>query len=212
MINDLEVESQITITKGSKLPTILDEKIFSIIDKIKSKYKPFDIQKMSYINGRKETFRRIRKKEFTTGAITTEQTQTHIYPIIEVIKKEKPFPGQFYFFDKKMKDFDTLKIVMSGKGYLCPSLCRGGYNLSDSMLYINIDKENQFDSFLSIINSKISNFVKMTLCSDNGFSNIKIFDIIGGLDLNKIWSNDELYMYYNFSEEEIEIIKKIIKD
>jgi len=106
---------------------------------------------------------------------------------------------------------NTKKVLLSGKGYLSPSYCEGGYNLSDSMHYMNINNIDEFKNFHSIVNSKIFNFIKMIFFSDDGFSSIKTFNKIGGLDLSKSWSDGELYDYFNLTEDEIDLIEETIK-
>jgi hypothetical protein len=207
------IKSVINITKGEKIPSILDNNTISIIDKVKNLYSPYNIQKMVYTskNGKK-SFRRIRKNFIEDGTISVLRSNTHIYPIIEVINEGNPYPGKLFYFDKQMDDLNEKKVILSGKGYLCPSYCEGGYNLSDSMFYMLVNNFEQFNSFRSIVESKIFNFIKLIFFSDDGFSSIKTFEKIGGMNLDRIWSNNDLYQYFNLNQNEIDLIEKTIKN
>lgn len=212
LMNNEIKNNEITIIKGERLPSILSDICFSIINKISSKYEKYDIKKMSYYNNKnRKVYRRIRKNFIDDGTISTYKTDVYKYPIIEVINQTNKYPGKLYYFDKKMIDFDNKKILLSGKGYLTPTFCEGGYNLSDSMFYININNKHEFDNFNSIVNSNIFNFIKKIFFEDDGFSSIKTFDKIGGLDLNYSWTDEKLYKYFNLTTEEIELIENAIK-
>lgn len=212
LYNDDIKKTEINITKGKKLPSILDHNIYNIIEKIEKKYKSYDLKKMVYSNKQnRKVYRRIRDNFIKDGTVSENKDTKYKYPIIAVINETFPYPGKLYYFDKKMDDFDEKKILLSGQGYLSPSYCEGGYNLSDSMYYIKINNKFEYDNFLSIVNSNVFNLIKKIYFNDDGYSAIKTFTKIGGLDLSKKWNNEDIYQYYNINTDEQKIIEDIIK-
>jgi site-specific DNA-methyltransferase (adenine-specific) len=199
------------LIKGESIPNILSKNDISIIEKIKKKSNIyFDFKVMLTNDVRKREFR-IRKKQIDNGTVSLIETEEYKYPIIDGIKKTNPFPGKVLYSRNDFSDKKS-KVIMNRSGYLCPSYdSTGDYFLSDNLIYLNIENNSEFNNFNSIIESKIFKYW-LNQFRLNGFSdekNLKRFPII---EINKNWTNIELYEYFNLTQEEIDLIEKTIKD
>ena len=200
-----EKSIEIELIKGESIPNILSKTDISIIEKIKNKsQKFFDLKVMTTNNTRKKEFR-IRKKQISDGIVSTIEIDEYIFPVIDGIKKTNPFPGKVFFIKENFSDASP-KIIMNRSGYLCPSYDPTGiYFLSDNLIYLNVNSDVEFNNFNSIIESKILKYW-LNQFRLNGFSDEKNLKRFPYLEINRSWTNLELYEYFELTQEEIDLI------
>ena len=84
--------------------------------------------------------------------------------------------------------------------------------LSKSIMYVPVDNEKQYDNIRwYILRSK---YVRYIFLKYNTFEELtkKIFNFIPKIDLTRSWSDQELYEYFNLTQEEINLIEETISD
>lgn len=195
------------LEKGQSMPNFISNIHLSIISKIRNKKDKFNFRKMK-INNREF---RIRKKQFIDGVVSKIKSNDYLYPVIDGINKSSPFPGKVFFMKNDYSDKKP-KLIMNGSGYLCPSYDNtGNYFLSDNMIYIHLDNQDQFENLKYIIKSKI---VKYWLCQFrlNGFSDAKNIINFPYIPYNNKITEKNIYKYFNLTDEEIKLIEDTIKN
>lgn len=202
-----EVCSEILLERGNSIPNILSTIDLSIISKIRKYNNSFKFKKMK-INGREF---RIRKKQIDSGIVSILNDDEYKYPVIDGINKGKPFPGKVFYMKENFSD-NIPKLIINGSGYLCPSFDKyGEYFLSDNMIYIELENENQYHNILKVLNSKIVKYW-LNQFRLNGFSDVKNIQLFPFISLDKEYTDQDLYEYFNLTQEEIDLIEKTIKD
>ena len=147
---------------------------------------------------------RIRKKNFENKTVSLEKTDEYKYKIIDKLNKTNP-NGLTYYIKTEMTDYENKKIIFSKVGYLTPIIV-SNCSISDNLIYLNINDKIEYDSLISIINSKLFKFlIKTTLFS--GMDEWKILMIFPKLELNKIWNDKLIYKFLNLTKDEINIIE-----
>ena len=206
-VNKDEVESEIFLEKGQSIPNIISDLDLSIISKIRNKKEKFKFEKMK-MNDREF---RIRKKQFEDGKVSKLQDNCYLYPVIDSINKNNPFPGKVFYMKNDFSDKKP-KLIINGSGYLCPSFdSKGDYFLSDSMIYIHVDNEDKFKNLKFIIESKLSRYW-LNQFRLNGFSDSKNIQNFPYIKYDNQLSNQDIYTYFNLTQDEIDLIEKTIKD
>ena len=202
-----EKSSSFLLEGGKSIPNILSKLDLSIISKIRKSNNLFDFKKMKTRNLKEF---RIRKKQFDDGLVSELKTEIYPYPVIDGINKSNTFPGKVFYMKNDYSDNKT-KIVFNGSGYLMPSYDeRGNYFLSDNISYIEISSKSEYDSFMSLFNSKIFKYW-LNQFRMNGFSDSKNIKNFPKVDLSMKWTDKDLYEYFNLTEEEINLIETTIK-
>lgn len=205
--NGEEMESDILLERGQSVPNIISELDLSIISKIRYKKEKFKFDKMR-MNNREF---RIRKKQFEDGKVCKSQCSEYLYPVIDGINKNNPFPGKVFYIKDDFSDRKS-KFIINGSGYLCPSFDpKGDYFLSDNMIYIHVDNEDQFNNLKFIIESKLCKYW-LSQFRLNGFSDSKNIQNFPYIPFDKQISDSDIYKYFNLTQEEISLIEKTIKD
>lgn len=202
-----KLEITTLLEKGQSMPNFISNIHLSIISKIRNKKDKFNFRKMK-INNREF---RIRKKQFIDGVVSKIKSNDYLYPVIDGINKSSPFPGKVFFMKNDYSDKKP-KLIMNGSGYLCPSYDNtGNYFLSDNMIYIHLDNQDQFENLKYIIKSKI---VKYWLCQFrlNGFSDAKNIINFPYIPYNNKITEKNIYKYFNLTDEEIKLIEDTIKN
>jgi hypothetical protein len=198
-----EVVSNISLERGQSIPNIVSDLDLSIISKIRNKKEKFDFRKMK-MNNREF---RIRKKQFDDGKVSILKTNEYSYPVIDGLNTSNPFPGKVYFIKNDFSDKKP-KLIINGSGYLCPSFdLNGDYFLSDNMIYIHLENENQFKNLKFIIESKIVKYW-LNQFRLNGFSDAKNIQLFPYIPYDKKLSYLEIYSYFDLTKEEINLIEK----
>lgn len=137
------------VYKGEVLP----KKSFQEYDSIASTFlskNSFEFKVMKTKSGKN---RRIRKKQIQDGIVTTQPTDKNIYPIIDKITKNEG--KKVYYFNEQMVDYESSKVIFCKSGYAMATYVDYPVNLSDNMMYINIENEIQGKNLAFIINSQI---------------------------------------------------------
>ena len=142
-----------TINRLVKKGEILPKKNFSKYEELVRTFlskDDFGFTVMKTISGKN---RRIRKKQIEDGTVTVNPQGDNIYPIIDGITKTKG--KHIFYYSEKMVDYDKNKVIFSKSGYPMATYMDTPVNLSDNMMYITVDNENQGKNIVKVINSKI---------------------------------------------------------
>ena len=105
--------------------------------------------------------------------------------------------------------YDKTKVIVSDSGYLNPILdinC----NTTQHSFYFLIENESEGENLVNILKSNLYDYC-LTRSKFSGFFNGEVLKNIPKIDLTKVWTNKEIYEYFNLSEEEIEHIEKNVK-
>lgn len=137
-----------------------------------------------------------RSEEFINGCNGSfTKTKTHKYKVFHT-------NSLFYFVDEEPTDYNAPKIIVSvsspmPKLFLEPIGCAAG----DLRCYILVKDEKEGREVLSYLNSKLYRFVwrRPGMIS---WKNLKVPKLE-----NKLWSDTELYDFFNLSSEEIELVE-----
>lgn len=145
------------IRKGEVLP----KKGFDISDDLISKFlsdtNNFEFKVMKTINGK---YRRIRKGQIKDNTVSKQQTEFNQYPIIDKITKTNGVDE--YYFSEMMVDYFTPKVVFCKSGYPNAKYIHMPVNLSDNMMYLNVDNEIEGKNIAFLINSQtFSDVIKL---------------------------------------------------
>jgi hypothetical protein len=110
----------------------------------------FDFKVMKTNEGK---FRRIRKQQLKDGTVSSNPTNTNIYPILDKITKTQGFTT--YFYSQTMVDYDKPKLVFCKSGYPMATYIDEPMNLSDNMMYYLPINEIEGRNLEFIINSEV---------------------------------------------------------
>ncbi len=112
---------------------------------------------MKTINGK---YRRIRKGQIKDNTVSKQQTEFNQYPIIDKITKTNGVDE--YYFSEMMVDYFTPKVVFCKSGYPNAKYIHMPVNLSDNMMYLNVDNEIEGKNIAFLINSQtFSDVIKL---------------------------------------------------
>jgi site-specific DNA-methyltransferase (adenine-specific) len=183
--------------KFNNFDIILDEKYYNIVNKILN----YDKITKYYIS---QDYYKIQTNDTRLKNIKTNDD------IKCYVSQQKGF---IKYIDKKLikKEYNLYKIITArangGNG------CFGnkfiGYpNEVHTKSYIsfNLNSENEAKSLLSYLKCKLPNFMLSLrkISQDISESTCKWIPLV---PLNKEWTNDEVYKYFEFSEDDIKLIK-----
>jgi hypothetical protein len=181
------------IHKGEVLP----KKGFDVSDDLISKFlsdtNTFGFKVMKTVDGKN---RRIRKSQIENDIVSKEETDTNQYPIIDKITKTHGIDK--YYFSEMMVDYNNPKVVFCLSGYPNAKFIQTPVNLSDNMMYLNVDDEIEGENIAFLINSQIFSEV-IKLFSTNArdahktIKKLKKIDMKGSL----ITSEQELINLYS---------------
>ena len=106
-----------------------------------------------------------------------------------------------------MCDYGLPKIIMCTGGYLIPEYDeKGEYNLSDNMIYMLCQSNENYESFKKIVNSKLVSYLNKITMTDGLHGRDKVIMNLKRVDLGSIYSDIDIYKLYNISEDEQKII------
>jgi len=200
--NNVLKKTKILLNKGYKIPKKLNDIDLSIIKKITSNNNNYILNDFKFNN----KTQRIRKNHIKQNIISEKLNNIFNVPIIDTINKSHPWPGKYFYFNKKDNAFNEDKLVLSKKGYLCPYIDRTKkYTYSDNFKYIS---SNNLDELKLLIESNIVKYMILQY-SKNGFDHIKIFNYLKKINLNNIKNVNDIYLKYNLNLNEIKYINKI---
>jgi hypothetical protein len=203
MYNNKIEKIELLLEKGFKIPKVLTKLDIDILLNITSKTNNYILNDFLFDN----KTQRIRKQHIEKKIISIEKTESHLIKIIDTVNKTNPFPGKYYYYNKKDNIFDEDKLILSKKGFLMPYVDKTkSYTYSDNFKYIIDDNLEQIKFLLD------SNITKYLLFqySKNGFDSIDIIKNINKINLENINNESELYTLYNLTEEHVKHINHIL--
>ena len=122
-------------------------------------------------------------------------------------RKKYKYPGELYYFNHKMIDYDDSKIIISNIGFEVAFNKEGSLNLSDSLSYI-LGNENDYDNFVKLINSKLIKFILKYYKNNTLHDLYKLMNKnLYYIPLNECYTDYSIYKYFNITEEEINLIE-----
>jgi hypothetical protein len=215
--NKVIEEDIIEIHKGIKLPLCLSNLDFNIMNKVSNliyqNHEIFDIKKGLYLKNNKLTYQRIRKEHIKKGDISINNTNDFQYKIIDKITIKNPYPGIVYYNKYKMEDYEKSKIIMCSGGYLMTSYDKNGeYNLSDNMIYLlcNNDNDNEYLSFKILTESNLVKYLNKLTMTDGLHGRDTVIMNLKKINLFGINNDKDVYDKYNLTNDEINIIEKTL--
>jgi len=110
------------------------------------------------------------------------------------------------------KNFDNIhkRVCINTIGKIKPIYDKNGeYLLTDSFVYYSVENDSSAISLISILNSNISIYLQ-TVLTHNTKNKFKILNFLPKIDLDREWTNQELYKTFGLSKSEIEIIESKI--
>jgi site-specific DNA-methyltransferase (adenine-specific) len=183
--------------KFNNFDIILDEKYYNIVNKILN----YDKITKYYIS---QDYYKIQTNDTRLKNIKTNDD------IKCYVSQQKGF---IKYIDKKLikKEYNLYKIITArangGNG------CFGNKFIgypdevhTKSYISFNLNSENEAKSLLSYLKCKLPNFMLSLrkISQDISESTCKWIPLV---PLNKEWTNDEVYKYFEFSEDDIKLIK-----
>jgi hypothetical protein len=185
------------IIKNIRRGEILPKKGFDVSDDLISRFlsdtNTFGFKVMKTINGKN---RRIRKGQIKDNTVSKEETDVNRYPIIDKITKTQGIDK--YYFSEMMVDYNRPKVVFCMSGYPNAKFIQTPVNLSDNMMYINVDNEIEGKNIAFLINSEIFSEV-IKLFSTNARDAHKTIKKLKKIDMKNtlITSEEELINFYS---------------
>ena len=116
--------------------------------------------------------------------------------------------AQTKFSRLKSKDFDKKKIVWSLSGYFKPFYDPGTIGTTEVCQYIVVNSDKEGTNTLSYLNSKLYRYIIST-GKWSGFLNGRVIEGLPQLP-NKKYTDQDLYLLFNLTEEEIKTIEDAI--
>lgn len=195
----------ILIQKESIIPRCASEIDMKIIAKITSPDNCYDIKKFIFEDNKTI---KIRKELVQKNIIREKISPDAKIKIIDMIGKGTPFPGKFFYSNKKDMDYGIDKVVFNKKGLPMPHISpKNQYTYSNNFIYITGDVMNDLYSILMLLNSDIIKYLLFQF-SKNDSDNISSLKMLK--KLNKPVKNvNDLYVIYNLSTLEVQRIKLI---
>lgn len=166
-----------------------------------------NIHKIEYLEKEKNF---ISDKRKWKGNFSLEKTDKHIYPSCNTSSQSNK--KQYIWSNIKDKNQETKKVIFSDSGYLSPFYDKGEFGLNSHSFGIKVNNEDESNTIILYLNSNIVLFLSKCFPA-SGFENqvVKIFQLMPLIDLSKSWTNEELYQYFNLTQNEIDLIEKTIK-
>jgi hypothetical protein len=212
------LKSTITLNEGMLLPNKFDKIGLNIINKTTNKLHHSTkqlftsiIQKPLYFINGKYKQQRIRKEHFNKGIIMKTKTDVFKYHMSNGFTRKKyKYPGELYFFNYIMNDYNKSKIIISNIGFEVEFDEIGDLNISDSLSYIISDKI-KFQNFKKLVSSKLIKFILMYYKNNTLHDTYKLFTknlYYIPLEINMCDNN--IYKYFNLTNDEIKLIESSI--
>lgn len=197
-------QTKLLLQKGMKIPKVLNPMDLSILHKLTSSDKHYQLLDFTFGN----KTQRIRKNHIETGIVSKKKTKTHIVKIIDTFNKTNPYPGIYYYYHKKDNDFSKDKLILSKKSFLMPFIDRTHqYTYSDNYQYI---LDDYLDEIKLLLESILFKYLAYQY-SINGFDLIHIIPLIAKKDICGIKNESDLFKIYNLTNDEIKHIQNITK-
>jgi len=139
--------------------------------------------------------------------IHTQSKKMYISDSLTEINKNKLYVGsKIKYTSLSMEEQNLNKVIVSRSGYLNPILDNNSC-VSESNYYYVVDNNLEGNNLVNIIKSKLYDYcLKKTKFS--GFFHGEVLKNIPKVDLTISWTDEELYKYFNLTQEEINLIEK----
>ena len=130
----------------------------------------------------------------THSTLSKKKTETHIYPVYHTIP-------QIWYSEIKQDFADKKKVIWTRSGYVKPFYDDGTLGVTDLSYYVLVDNDTEGELLVDILTSKLFVYI-FTTAKWSGFGNDKVFYKLPKIP-NKKYTNEELYTYFNLTEDEI---------
>jgi hypothetical protein len=125
-------------------------------------------------------------------------------------RKKYPFPGGLCYYNYKMEDMNTPKIIITNTGFEIGYDKNGIYNLSDSLSYI-IATEEEYNLFKKFVNSKLIKFLLIYYKNNTQYDTFKLFTkSLYYIPFNEMESDEKIYNYFKLTTAEISLIERTV--
>jgi len=166
------------------IPTILDKDIISMLSKFYSNTKTFD---------------------------WLRQYEGQINDLVE----EGPY-AVFHTPASKGKTFcntpsylhTTKKVMVSLSGRYEPFYDEGNTSPSGFIVCLKIKENETLENAKSVLDSKLYKLIVDKLFRYNGFINGNVLKKLPALDLERTWSDTDIYKHFNLTQEEIDAVER----
>jgi hypothetical protein len=112
-----------------------------------------------------------------------------------------------------MVDYDKKKVIFSqGGSYTFPFYDNGDYSCSDNLKYYLVENEYQGKLIVDFMNSKLLKFLEECLTKGIDMDFSYCISNILTIDFENMKNTNDIYNFYNLTQEEIDLIEKTIKD
>lgn len=147
------------------------------------------------------------------GNVIKGQLQSSFIKYQEEETSEFKFPayhtpaqgGRIWFTNTKHPNFHDDKVIISLSGKYEPYLDKGSIGFTDMCLAYIVKKDETVESAYSVINSKLFHFV-MACNKWSGFNNKEVIRTFALPNLDKVYTDDEIYDYFNLTTEERDFV------
>jgi hypothetical protein len=184
----------------------IGDKMIDLRDKIlPNSYNPIDFSIFSKFFNQNEVF------NFTSNSKLHKTNKKHL--LSNTINNEHKYKthhgSKIIYSSTKEDDFEKLKVVISDSGYLNPKLdinC----NTTQHSFFNLVENETIGNNLVKILKSKLYSYC-LNKSKFSGFFHGEVLKNIPKIDLTKEWVDQELYVYFNLTEEEIKHIEDNVK-
>lgn len=198
-----------------------NEVITTILEEDKNEYKCILDNKSFIPNFGNSIFEKIRNKINTDGYlhadldsmchssrnyVNDKKTEEYKYDIINAISKTN---GIRYLYSSKKHPYqDNKKVIFSNGRIIQPVYDNGKYGTSQGGIYILVDNDNEGEKIVKYLQSKlVSYLIKATKWSNFETSKQVFHNIAHPKNIEEI-TDDNIYKYFNLTNDEIYNIEK----
>ena len=127
--------------------------------------------------------------------ISKTETEKHIYPIYHT-------NNQIWYSQIRQDWADKKKVMWTRSGYTKPFYDDGKYGGTDMMYYVIVNSDEEGLNLLHNLQSKLMQYILKT-AKWSGFGNEKVFTSLPNLPRDKKLSDEDIFILFNLTEEEI---------
>ena len=117
--------------------------------------------------------------------------------------------SKIIFSSTQTEHFNKCKVIVSDSGYLNPIIDKN-CNTTQHSFYFLVENEIKGQNLIKVLKSNLYDYC-LKKSKFSGFFHGEVLKNIPIVDLNKEWTDEELYEYFNLTQEEIEHIGKNVK-
>lgn len=123
-----------------------------------------------------------------------------------------PAKDGFRYFNRKSDEHDKRKVMISASGKYVARIDDEGNESQTNLNFVYLLKNDESGNYAdSVFNSKLYTLVVDKLYRYNGWVNGKVVMSLPRVDLTRLWTNEELYEYFNLTDDEIQYIENNVK-